>query len=260
MIYPGLPSDPGHALWKRDFTGASGLFAIVLKPVPHKAVAAMLDGLKLFGMGYSWGASKVSSSPSTRAPTARRPFGPSRVRRFACMLGLRMSTTSRPISKRALPASPRLPGKRQPAAVQRGNPPLPDLMARRDMEWTRIWPSVLRIFRSAQFAVTAGGVGGASDGEEAANSLRHHRLRQDRKGYVARRGAGAPARSHRNDHREGKSQTKGASLMVAFEKGRSTKWTTKHSTSLNCEQRSYRSRSNGPHLSLCTGNGSMRSP
>jgi cystathionine beta-lyase len=55
VIHPGLPSDPGHALWKRDFTGASGLFAIVLKPVPHKAVAAMLDGLKLFGMGYSWG-------------------------------------------------------------------------------------------------------------------------------------------------------------------------------------------------------------
>src|SRR4029453_15145791 len=55
VIYPALPSDPGHALWKRDFTGASGLFSIVLKPVSHERVAAMLDGLSLFGMGYSWG-------------------------------------------------------------------------------------------------------------------------------------------------------------------------------------------------------------
>ncbi|MBM3482038.1 MAG: cystathionine beta-lyase [Alphaproteobacteria bacterium] len=55
VLYPALPDDPGHALWKRDYKGASGLFGVVLKPVPAKAVAAMLDGLKLFGMGYSWG-------------------------------------------------------------------------------------------------------------------------------------------------------------------------------------------------------------
>ncbi len=55
VLHPGLPSDPGHAIWSRDFTGASGLFAVVLKPVPKAAVAAMLDGLDLFGMGYSWG-------------------------------------------------------------------------------------------------------------------------------------------------------------------------------------------------------------
>jgi cystathionine beta-lyase len=55
VIHPGLPSDPGHALWKRDFTGASGLFSIILKPVPRDRVAALLDGLNLFGMGYSWG-------------------------------------------------------------------------------------------------------------------------------------------------------------------------------------------------------------
>jgi cystathionine beta-lyase len=55
VIHPGLPGDPGHAIWKRDFTGASGLFSIVLKPVPRDRVAAMLDGLSLFGMGYSWG-------------------------------------------------------------------------------------------------------------------------------------------------------------------------------------------------------------
>ncbi|MGD9536038.1 MAG: cystathionine beta-lyase [Alphaproteobacteria bacterium] len=55
VLYPALPGDPGHAIWKRDFKGASGLFGVVLKPVPADAVAAMLDGLALFGMGYSWG-------------------------------------------------------------------------------------------------------------------------------------------------------------------------------------------------------------
>jgi len=53
--HPGLAEDPGHTLWKRDFTGASGLFAAEMKPVSDKALAAFLDGLKLFGMGYSWG-------------------------------------------------------------------------------------------------------------------------------------------------------------------------------------------------------------
>ena len=55
VIHPGLPLDPGHAIWKRDFTGCSGLFSIVLKPVAHDRLAAMLDDLSLFGMGYSWG-------------------------------------------------------------------------------------------------------------------------------------------------------------------------------------------------------------
>lgn len=55
VMYPALPGDPGHALWRRDFLGATGLFSVVLKTADTKAVAAMLDGLKLFGMGYSWG-------------------------------------------------------------------------------------------------------------------------------------------------------------------------------------------------------------
>jgi cysteine-S-conjugate beta-lyase len=55
VLHPALESDPGHAIWKRDFTGASGLFSVVLKPAPQKSVDAMLDTLKLFGMGYSWG-------------------------------------------------------------------------------------------------------------------------------------------------------------------------------------------------------------
>lgn len=55
VIHPALPGDRGHAIWQRDFTGASGLFSIVLHPEPRDRLAAMLDGLSLFGMGYSWG-------------------------------------------------------------------------------------------------------------------------------------------------------------------------------------------------------------
>lgn len=55
VMHPGLPDDPGHALWTRDFTGASGLFGFVLKPGPRAALKAMMDHLRYFGMGYSWG-------------------------------------------------------------------------------------------------------------------------------------------------------------------------------------------------------------
>ncbi|PWC39671.1 cystathionine beta-lyase [Azospirillum sp. TSO35-2] len=55
VLHPARPDFPGHALWKRDFTGSSGLFSVIVNPVPRKALAAMLDGMELFGMGYSWG-------------------------------------------------------------------------------------------------------------------------------------------------------------------------------------------------------------
>ena len=55
VLHPALPDDPGHAIWARDFTGSSGLFAIVLKPASRAALAALLDGLELFGLGASWG-------------------------------------------------------------------------------------------------------------------------------------------------------------------------------------------------------------
>ncbi len=55
VLHPALPSHPGQPIWKRDFSGSSGLFSIVLKPCSETALAAMLDGLALFGMGYSWG-------------------------------------------------------------------------------------------------------------------------------------------------------------------------------------------------------------
>jgi cystathionine beta-lyase len=55
VMHPGLASDPGHALWKRDFTGASGLFSVTLAPASERAVHAFMDALTLFGMGFSWG-------------------------------------------------------------------------------------------------------------------------------------------------------------------------------------------------------------
>lgn len=55
VLYPALPGDPGHGLWKRDMTGASGLFAIVLDGWPISDAIAFVDGLDLFGIGASWG-------------------------------------------------------------------------------------------------------------------------------------------------------------------------------------------------------------
>jgi cystathionine beta-lyase len=80
VLHPALESDPGHAIWKRDFTGASGLFGIVLKPAPQKAVDALLDTVKLFGMGYSWGGFESLIIPydctAYRTATKWAPGGP----------------------------------------------------------------------------------------------------------------------------------------------------------------------------------------
>jgi len=80
VLHPALESDPGHAIWKRDFTGASGLFSIVLQPAPQTAVDALLDTVKLFGMGYSWGGFESLVIPfdctTYRTATPWNPGGP----------------------------------------------------------------------------------------------------------------------------------------------------------------------------------------
>ena len=80
VIHPALPDHPGHALWKRDYSGSSGLFSIVLKPASEAAVAAFLDGLELFGLGYSWGGYESLALPfdcsPVRTATHFAPGGP----------------------------------------------------------------------------------------------------------------------------------------------------------------------------------------
>ncbi|ODN70326.1 cystathionine beta-lyase [Methylobrevis pamukkalensis] len=73
VLHPGLAGDPGHAIWARDFAGACGLFSFVTRKAPLDAVKAMLDGLELFGLGYSWGGFEslaiVSDPRTTRSAT-----------------------------------------------------------------------------------------------------------------------------------------------------------------------------------------------
>ncbi len=78
VLHPGLRDDPGHGLWKRDFLGASGLFGMILNPCSETALAAFLDGLELFGMGYSWGGyeSLIIPAAPTRTATRWAPEGP----------------------------------------------------------------------------------------------------------------------------------------------------------------------------------------
>ena len=80
MLHPALPSHPQHALWKRDFTGASGLFSMVLKPVPQQAYYAFIDTLELFGIGASWGGYESLAIPfdctPIRTATKWQPGGP----------------------------------------------------------------------------------------------------------------------------------------------------------------------------------------
>jgi cystathionine beta-lyase len=80
VLHPALETYPGHDIWKRDFTGSSGLFSIVLQPCSEAALAAMLDGLELFGMGFSWGGFESLIIPfdcaSYRTATQWKPAGP----------------------------------------------------------------------------------------------------------------------------------------------------------------------------------------
>ena len=78
VLHPALPSSPDHALWRRDFTGAAGLFAFVLRPKSEAAVHALLDTLTLFGLGFSWGGFEslaVNCDPQFHVRTIKPDFG-----------------------------------------------------------------------------------------------------------------------------------------------------------------------------------------
>ncbi len=68
IMHPGMSNDPGHTIWKRDFTGSSGLFGFVMDNTDRAALGAMMDGLKFFGMGYSWGGYESLLVPTNPAP------------------------------------------------------------------------------------------------------------------------------------------------------------------------------------------------
>ncbi len=99
VLHPALESDPGHAIWKRDFTGASGLFSVVFKPAPQAKVNAFLNALTLFGIGASWGGVREPRHPvrlrdhtlgdqmGTRRTTVRFPHRTGRYRRSDCGSG-----------------------------------------------------------------------------------------------------------------------------------------------------------------------------
>ena len=76
VLHPALPSCPGHEIWKRDFTGSSGLFGFVLKKSFNKNhVSAMLDYMQLFKMGYSWGGFESLIVPyDTHPPRSVQPW------------------------------------------------------------------------------------------------------------------------------------------------------------------------------------------
>lgn len=78
VLYPALPGARDHALWKRDYTGAAGLFTIVLRPCSPAAVNAFLAALELFGLGFSWGGFEslaINGDPQLSVRDAKPSYG-----------------------------------------------------------------------------------------------------------------------------------------------------------------------------------------
>ena len=109
VLHPALETNPGHAIWKRDFTGASGLFGVILKPAPQKAVDALLDTVKIIRHGLFLGRVREPRSfHSTARPTAPPPNGRRAALPCGFISGWRTSRTSRPIWSAGLrPSTPR---------------------------------------------------------------------------------------------------------------------------------------------------------
>jgi cystathionine beta-lyase len=83
VLHPALPGAPGHALWRRDFTGACSLFGVVFQPaIRAEALHAMIDALTLFGIGASWGGYESLALPSSTIARSVSPPLPGPAARF----------------------------------------------------------------------------------------------------------------------------------------------------------------------------------
>lgn len=74
VLHPALPGNPGHALWKRDFLGASGLFAMVIQPIGRESLHAFFERLELFGIGLSWGGYESLALPMDPPARSVKPW------------------------------------------------------------------------------------------------------------------------------------------------------------------------------------------
>ena len=80
VLHPALPDCPGHEYWKRDFKGSSGLFSFELKGADDALRARFVDGLELFGIGYSWGGYESLAIPVDPVRTVSKAPAPNLVR------------------------------------------------------------------------------------------------------------------------------------------------------------------------------------
>lgn len=80
VLHPALPDCPGHEIWKRDFKGSSGLFSFELKGASLNDRNAFVDGLKLFGIGYSWGGYESLAIPVDPYRSVTEPPAPNLIR------------------------------------------------------------------------------------------------------------------------------------------------------------------------------------
>jgi cystathionine beta-lyase len=80
LLHPAFPDCPGHDLWKRDFRGSSGLFSFELKGASKQERAAFVDGLELFGIGYSWGGYESLAIVAEPHRTVGKPSAPNLIR------------------------------------------------------------------------------------------------------------------------------------------------------------------------------------
>jgi cystathionine beta-lyase len=81
VLHPALPSCPGHAIWQRDFTGSSSVFSIVFAPrVAEEAIIRLVDHLRLFKIGYSWGGVTSLAMPHFNLERTYRSYGSRLVR------------------------------------------------------------------------------------------------------------------------------------------------------------------------------------